>query len=328
MRITVENVEIKGVVSALPCNEVDNADVLGRLCPEKAAAVMKTTGITKRRVAPEGTTPADLCICAAREAMRLCSVGRGDIKGIVFVSFTSPSRMPCAAAQVQSALDLGSDVFAYDVSMACSGYVYGLHAASVLACQTLGTVLLLDGDVQTPFMDPSDPGTQAVLADGGSATVVSYSKGAPAWDFGFLTCGSKGSALTLGPDRFIKMDGFGVFRFVSEEVAAFGRDFFGGLRAQGRGFSAFVPHQPNAYMVRSLASALGFSEKETWLSVDRVGNVSSASIPVTIAMNAPSELAPCGGDLALCAFGGGLSAAAASVRVADGCIFAEVGYGK
>ena len=124
------------------------------------------------------------------------------------------------------------------------------------------------------------------------------------------------------------MDGFGVFRFAAEEVTALMRGFFAEGAFSPESFDAFVPHQPNAYMVRELARSAGFSPDRTWLSCDKVGNVSSASIPVAIALNAPSSLGGRGGRLALCGFGGGLSAAAAAVSTCDGCAFGTVEYGK
>ena len=132
----------------------------------------------------------------------------------------------------------------------------------------------------------------------------------------------------IGPDGKIKMDGFGVFRFAAEEVTALVRGFLAEGAFSPESFDAFVPHQPNAYMVRELARSVGFDQERTWLSCDRVGNVSSASIPVAIALNAPSCLGGGAGRLALCGFGGGLSAAVAAVSTCGDCAFGTVEHGK
>lgn len=318
--------EIAAVFAALPAREVDNLEALSRLCPDKAEAIVKTTGIARRRIAAEGVTPVDLCVAAARRAMEACGLGKGDVAAVVFVSFTNPARMPCGAAQAQAALGLDSSVAAFDISLACSGYVYALSAAAMFAQKTGGAVLLLDGDVQSAFVDNADVATTAVLADAGSATIVRPAVGAQPWKFAFATYGEKGSALQLGQGGKIKMDGFGVFRFAAEEVTALMRGFL--AEAAGESFDAFVPHQPNAYMVRELARSVGFDQERTWLSCDRVGNVSSASIPVAIALNAPSCLGGGAGRLALCGFGGGLSAAVAAVSTCGDCAFGTVEHGK
>ena len=320
--------EIAAVFAALPAREVDNLEALSRLCPDKAEAIVKTTGIARRRIAAEGVTPVDLCVAAARRAMEACGLGAEDMAAVVFVSFTNPARMPCGAAAAQAALGLGASVAAFDLSLACSGYVYALSVASMFAQKTGGAVLLLDGDVQSAYVDNADVATAAVLADAGSATIVRPAVGAQPWKFAFATFGGKGSALQLGPDGKIKMDGFGVFRFAAEEVTALVRGFLAEGAFSPESFDAFVPHQPNAYMVRELARSAGFAAERTWLSCDRVGNVSSASIPVAIALNAPSCLGGRGGRLALCGFGGGLSAAAAAVSLCNGCAFGTVEHGK
>ena len=324
--LQTEGVEIAAVVSALPVAELDNLKYLAKLCPEKAESIVKSTGVSFRRIASDGVTPLDLTVAAAKKAMEVSALPPSSITAVVFVSFTSPSRMPCAAAQAQHALNLSSNVLAFDVSMACSGYVYALELSAMLVRQTGGAVLLLDGDVQSAFMDKADIGTQAVLADGGTATVLMPSAGAAPWSFSFLTCGEKGGALRLDRGGNITMDGFGVFRFVAGEVTDFAKEF---LSMTGAGEAdAFVPHQPNAFMVRSLSSSLGFSEDKTWLSVDKLGNMSSASIPVTIAMHGERKFGGRGGTLALCGFGGGLSAGAAFIHLPPSCAYLEVPYGE
>ena len=324
--VEIGGVEIAAVFAALPSGEVDNLEALSRLCPEKAESIVKTSGVRRRRVAAPGVAPVDLCVAAARRA--LDETGTGDVAAVVFVSFTSPARMPCAAAVAQSMLGLGASTAAFDISLACSGYVYALSVAAMFAQRAGGSVLLLDGDVQSAFSDPADVATAAVLADGGSATIVRPSAGAAPWKFSFATFGSQGDALRLGSDGKIKMDGFGVFRFVAGEVTDRLRAFLGEIGEPPGSFDAFVPHQPNAYMVRELARSVGFEQERTWLSCDGVGNMSSASIPVAIALNAPSRLGGRGGRLALCGFGGGLSIASAAVEIGGGCRFGTVEHGK
>lgn len=321
-----QGVEIAAVVSALPRKSIDNLEFLTDLCPEKAESIIKSTGVSRRLVADYGVTPLDLALKAAESAIDACSIDRKSITAVVFVSFTSPTRMPCAAAQAQYRLNLPGDVLAFDISMACSGYLYGLHTAASLVNQTNGPVLLLDGDVQSAYMDANDIGTQAVLADGASATILVPSENAKPWSFSFMTCGGKGDALRLDRGSSIKMDGFGVFRFVASEVADFTKEFLS--LAGGNEADAFVPHQPNVFMVNSLASSLGFAKDKTWLSVDKVGNMSSASIPVTIAMNGGEKFGQHGGSVALCGFGGGLSVGAALIRLPSKCAYLEVFHGE
>lgn len=324
--LRIEGVDISAVVSALPKTKVDNLELLTKLSPEKAESIIKSTGVSSRRIAEDGVTPLDLTIKAALEAINASAIDRRSITAVVFVSFTSPSRMPCAAAQAQHRLKLSNDVLAFDISMACSGYIYGLYTAALLVNQTQGPVLLLDGDVQSAYMDAKDVGTQAVLADGASATILVPSATAKPWSFSFMTCGEKGEALRLNRGGNISMDGFGVFRFVASEVTQFAKEFLS--ITDGNNAEAFVPHQPNVFMVNSLASSLGFEKDKTWLSVDKIGNMSSASIPVTIAMNGANKFGSRGGSVALCGFGGGLSIGAGLIYLPPKCTYLEVTHGE
>ena len=224
--------------------------------------------------------------------------------------------MPSAAARAQARLDLPRDVLALDLSLACSGWVSGLHLAALLARETGRRVLLLDGDVQSARIGAGDASTLPLLSDGGTAAVVAPSPSAAPWRFAFMGDGAKGDALRLDDGGRISMDGFAVFKFVAGEVTAFLRDF---LAAAPGGFDAFVPHQANMYMVRQLAKSLGIAPERLWTSGERLGNLASASVPATIAACAPAALR--GGralDLFAAAFGGGLSAAAARLSLGPG----------
>ena len=313
--LEVAGVEISSVVATLPPDEVDNAEVLGRICPERAESIMKATGISKRRILGKRSDLVDLMSSAAEKAVEIAGVSKSDIGAIIAVSFTSPSRMPAVSCLVQDRLSFPKNILAFDLSMACSGYVYGLYLSSILVRQLGKRVLLLDGDVQSPFLGENDFSTLAVLADGATATIVSPCADAKAWKFAFATHGEKSAALKCRDGR-LSMDGFEVFKFVATDVVRFAKEF---LKRAAPEISTFVPHQANVFMVRELSRALGIDEKKTWLSADRIGNISSASIPATIAFNAgrgrifsPDE------DIFLCAFGGGLSIGAALVSFNGG----------
>ncbi len=338
--LAVDGVRIAGIAAYVPPGRVEN--------DAKAAAA---TGIPARRVAPDGASALDLCLAAARRVMADTSSRPEEFGAVVAVSFTQRERMPSMSAQAQARLALPSGVMALDLLQACAGWPYGLYVASLLALETGRKVLLLDGDRQSEFLDPSDPGTSPLLSDGGTATVVEFasrptrpscpssrpndSSAVPhPFLFSFMTDGAKGEALRLEKGGSIKMDGFGVFKFVATDVVGFLKEFLEecaadetGLpmgRREGReghegreGGFFFVPHQPNVYMVRQLAKSLGL-EGRTLLSADRFGNLASASVPATIAAHA-DELAGKGARVLASGFGGGLAASAALVTLPEGC---------
>jgi len=293
-------------------------DGLAAYVPPRSVAndenVAKATGISARRISEDGETALDLSLRAAERILAETGARRDDFGAVVSVSFTQHDRMPCSACQAQSRLGLSKGVIAFDVMQACAGYGYGLYLSALLARQTGRKVLLLDGDKQSEFLDSSDAATSPLLGDSGTATIVAPAAGAAAWKFAFASDGEKGAALRLENGGTIRMDGFGVFRFVATDVVAYLKSFLSSA-APGGDF-LFAPHQANVYMVRQLAKSVGISDDRLLVSADRFGNLSSASIPVTLAAHAEAVR---GRNVVLAGFGGGLSVALGLVDIPADC---------
>ena len=299
---------IAGICACLPENAVRNE-----------AKVAEATGIVTRRIAAEGTTVVDLCVKAAERVMSDTGAKPEDFGAILCVSFTQRDRMPAAAVQAQARLGFPKGIIAFDVSLACSGWGYGLYLAGLLARETGRKVMLLDGDVQSAFTG-NDETTAPLLADGGTATIVECRSDfrnklpTPHWLFSFVADGGKGGALRLSHGETIWMDGFGVFKFVATDVVAYIKEFI--RHCPPPPFSStfsFVPHQPNAYMVRQLAKSVGIDEGRTAISCDELGNLSSASVPATIAWKGVR------GPVLFAGFGGGLSVSLGLIDLDDAC---------
>jgi len=294
--LPIEGVRLGGLAACLPARAVAN--------DAKSAAA---TGIRTRRIAEPGMTVVDLCVKAAERVLADAATPPSDIGAVLCVSFTHLDRMPAAAVAAQARLGLPKDVIAFDVSLACSGWAYGLFLAALLVRQTGRKALLLDGDVQSSFTRADDASVSPLLADGGTAALVVPDVTGKPWNFAFVADGAKGGALKLTQGGMIEMDGFGVFRFVATDVVGYLKEF---LDLQP---STFVPHQPNAYMVRQLAKSVGIEEARTAISCDELGNLSSASVPATIAWKDVR------GNLLIAGFGGGLSVSLGTIFIDDGC---------
>ena len=305
----------------MPENYVDNVAGLTALVgAEKAESIVKATGFTTRRVAHEGTDVIDLALPAAKRALE--GTDPSDIGGIVAVSFSNRDRFPALSARLQHELALPTSIAAYDISMACSGWVYGLCSAAQMVRLTGKKVLLVDGDVQSAWTDRSDANTLAVMGDGASATLLAPGDGV--WDFAFYTDG--GGADALRCRETISMDGFGVFRFVAGPVRKFLATFiqkFSLPVGTDPSFPSlpvgtdpvFVPHQANMYMVRQLADALKLRD-HTIGSGAKYANTGSCSAALSMADGMDGLLNASGRTPVLIAgFGAGLSAAAAATTV-------------
>ena len=305
----IGGVDIEAVFGCVPSDEVDNVAALTPLVGAgRAEEIVRATGFPSRRVAPEGADVIDLVLPAARLALE--GVAADDIGGVIGVSFSGRDRFPALATRLQSALALPNGIAAYDLSMACSGWIYGLFAAAQLVRASGKKVLLADGDVQSPWIDPADASTLAVMGDGAAVALLSPGEGT--WDFGFFTDGA--GAETLSCRETIRMDGFGVFRFVAGPVKRFIASFMQETPLLSGGDAPlFVPHQANMYMVRQLAEALGLGER--LVSGDaRHANTGSCSAALALA-RAPIGETATRTPVLMAGFGAGLSAGVAATAL-------------
>jgi len=325
--VSVEDVSLVGVYSCVPQKSEDN---LARCTAvygdeKKAVSVVRATGIKSRRVVEPGVSSLDLCVSAAEQLLVDAGVDKEDIGAVIDVTFTPERTMPCNACQAQRRLGLPTDLIAFDINLACSGWAYGLFVSGQIAKSTGRKVLLLDGDTQTPYMDSSDMATVPVMADAGTATLVSpvAEENSP-WRFAFMSNGEKGDTLTLPFGGKISMDGLGIFKFVTIDVLYMIRDFMAQIGITPDDVDAFVPHQANVFMIQQIAKKLKFPAEKLWVSGDVLGNSSSATVPTTIAYCGNGK--PDDKRLLVSGFGGGLSASVGVINVSSGCKFKVFDY--
>lgn len=323
--IDLDHVKIEGVYSCLPKTSEDNLERCTAVYGDekKALSVVKATGIRKRRVVDAGTSSLDLCVRAAEALLDDVGIAKDDIGAVIDVTFTPERTMPCNACQAQRRLGLPTDLVAFDINLACSGWAYGLLVAGQFAKALGKKVLLLDGDTQTPYMNPADIATVPVMADAGTAALVAPSDGLDedTWKFAFLTNGAKGDTLTLPFGGKISMDGLGIFKFVTMDVLYLIRDFMAATGETPETIDAFVPHQANVFMIQQIAKKLKFPAEKLWVSGDVFGNSSSATVPTTIAY-CGSRLEACrekGRRLLVSGFGGGLSGSVGLIDLPQVC---------
>lgn len=337
----IKGMHIDGIVACVPENKIDNETSLKEMYGDEAKLIMESTGIKTRYIANSGTSSSDLCIACADELIRGTGTELDDIGAVVFVTFTPDRLMPFNAAIVQDKLGLSKEIPSFDISLACSGYAYGLYIASTFSKASGKKVLLLDGDIQSAYMSQYDKSTLPVMADAGSATLVSYDNSDTEWKFSFYTDGAGRSSLMIPSagsaspiqesdleykdygdggkrrDTDIYMDGFAIFRFVASDISKWLQRFFANTEESAEKIDSFVPHQANMYMIKKLARKLKFDwESATWKSGDAVGNSASATVPVTIAYDANRRLVKDRNNRVLISgFGGGLSASAGIITL-------------
>ncbi|MGH9176488.1 MAG: beta-ketoacyl-ACP synthase III [Vicinamibacterales bacterium] len=319
---------VTGWGMAVPDRVLSNHD-LASMVDTTDEWIVSRTGIRERRIVAPNETATSMSVTAGHAACEKAGVDPVDLDLIVVGTFTPDQYMPSVASLVQDALG-ARRAGAFDVNAACSGFVYALAVGSqFIETGVYSKVLVIGTDIASRFLDFTDRGTCILFGDGSGAVVLQPSDA----EEGLLSLvlGSDGSAghhLTLGDnttlagmngartvDRpFMKMNGPEVFRFA---VKVMGEAAAEAVLKAGLTFGdvdLLVPHQANLRIIDSAAKRLELPRDRVWVNVDRYGNTSSASVPISLVEAVEAGAIRDGMNVVVVAFGGGLTWAAGVLR--------------
>jgi len=338
--IRLENVKIGGIAACVPSEAVNNREFGRELYGDDLDGTLKVIGVDERHVCPEGSvTSLDLCVRAAETLRGETGESYGEFGGLVCVTQTPDLLLPNNSTYAHAKLGLPPGAPAFDITLACSGYPYGLWVSGMMAHSTGRRILLLDGDTHSHFVSPKDRATALLFGDAGTATIIEPCDATDAWHFDFLNDGSMRDALTIRdggyrnritpesadyvkqPDGAIrraidmKMDGMSVFNAVVKYAPGSLKRVIGdsGVTAEGHDF--LVLHQANMMMIKQVAKKLGFNGERFPTSMRKYGNVSSASIPLTICSEIGGAVRGQKNRVLMSAFGAGFSVGTASIAL-------------
>ncbi|UAM96589.1 ketoacyl-ACP synthase III [Polaribacter litorisediminis] len=346
--ISFENIGISGMAAAVPKNTIDNYAYTEFFPAEDVKDIVDKVGIKERRFAPTGMCSSDLCFAAAEQLINDLQIEKQEIDLLIFVSQTPDYRMPATAITLQHRLGLGKHVAAFDISLGCSAFVYGLSVVyGLMQSGGFRKALLLDGETRSRVYSPKDRKTAFLFGDGGVAAIIEQNKkfgksyfslnsdGALAdlikIDAGGYRNPSSAETLTekvvdeYGNKRTDEqgyMNGADVFNFVLKEIPKNFKSVlaFSGNTNESIDFNIF--HQANKYMNSYLAKKLKLDSTKVPSCIAQFGNTSSVSIPLTIVSQLQNELkGP--KKLMLCGFGVGMSWATAQIQLED-CVISNV----
>lgn len=299
---------ITGVGAALPDGIVTNSDIERRI-NTTAAFVVERTGVQSRRhVTPERAT-SSLMIAAAQRAMANAEIDSADIDFLMVNTLSPDHHDPSQACLIQPLLGTRM-IPALDLRAQCSGFLYGLQLArAMLRSREARHVLLICGEVLSKRMDCSDAGRNLsiLLGDGSGAAVVSHSPradfglldvvlGADGREFDLLMTAAPGTAghrfidasdISHGRTEFV-MQGRRMFEHATDTLV---RTAGALLRRNGmtlRDVAQVVCHQPNLRILEAVRERLGVDAARMPLTVTELGNMGSASLPVTLALQWPA----------------------------------------
>jgi 3-oxoacyl-[acyl-carrier-protein] synthase-3 len=320
---------ITGTGSYLPEKVLTNAD-LEKMVETSDEWITTRTGIRERHIAADGEYTSDLATAAARRAMAMAGVEADEIDLIIVATVTGDFSWPATACVVQHNLG-ASRAFAFDVSAACSGFLYGLSIAdSYIKAGSAAKILLIGAEVFSRIVDWRDRGTCILFGDGAGAVVLEAGEG----ERGMLSChlhtdggswpllyqmgqGSRNPVEGPVADQgspFVQMQGNEVFKVAVRSLCEAGEEALvaNGLCADD--VDLLIPHQANRRILEATAKRLGVPAERVMMNVDRVGNTSAASIPIALDEAHRSGRVKSGDTLLLNAFGGGFTWGAALIR--------------
>lgn len=282
---------IRAIVAAVPKTIVHNTD----------ARFVAATGVEQRRVAAPLQNTHNLAVVAAA---RLLEHAGQTPRAIIFVTQTPIARMPATACALAHAL--GLDCPAFDVNLACSGYVYGLWLATTLARDGYSPVLLIAGDTISRMVSQDDPATSGLFGDAATASLID---GDGVAEFTLGTDGSGFDRLIANP--MIKMDGPDVFGFAISRVPKLVADV-----TMNQHVDLFLFHQANAPMLMHIGKKAKIPFHCMPMNINKYGNTSAASIPLLMADSGATEsLRTRSQKVGLFGFGAGYSWAGALLEL-------------
>lgn len=340
--LTFSNIGIAGIAACVPKQTIDNYHYTQYFPEDVVRKVVDKIGIYERRFADEHTCASDLCFAAAERLIADLQVDKNEIDVLIFISQTPDYRMPATAFLLQERLGLPKTTMAFDLSLGCSAFLYGLSVGySLLQQPHIRKVLLLDGETRSKVYSPKDRKTAFLFGDAGAAILLEKGEKYGNSYFSLNSDGSMADTIKIegggyrmpsseetlrervvdeyGNIRSLEhgyMDGDDVFNFVASKVPKDIKYLCAEVGEDVQSMDYYLLHQANDFMNQFLVKKLKLDEKKVPSSIAKFGNTSSVSIPLTIVSELQNQLSG-NKKLMLSAFGVGLSWGTAILQTSE-----------
>jgi 3-oxoacyl-[acyl-carrier-protein] synthase-3 len=324
---------VEAIAYSLPTKAVSNDDLRREHPDWEFDRLEKRTGVFTRYIAAENETALDFAVRACEQLKSQGELRKDEIDALIFCTQSPDYIMPPNSCILHGRLGLSSHVMALDITLACSGYIYGLQLAdSLIRSGSARRVLLATADTYSRYIHPGDRATRCLFGDGGAVSIISEStNGRGIRD---IRCGTAGRhhekfIIPAGGMRqarseetscakvdrsgnvrsaeHIKMDGIGVLSFFNATVPCAVKEILAGNDLCLADVDLFVFHQASQIVLDTLRGALEIPEKKMIYDLGEVGNLVSASIPVALKRAFENGRAKAGQLALLSGFGVGLS---------------------
>ncbi|MBD7967166.1 ketoacyl-ACP synthase III [Paenibacillus sp. Sa2BVA9] len=285
--------------------------------------IVSRTGIRERHIAAAEQATSDLAYEAAKAAAASAGIKHEDIELIIVATVTPDSAFPSTACILQDKLG-AKGAAAFDLSAACSGFVYGLATAtSLIQTGMYNNALVIGADCLSRITDYTDRNTSVLFGDGAGAVIlgeVPEGRGFKSFDLGAEGAGGPLLNLQAGGSRlpaseetvankqhYIYMNGREVFKFAVRVMGTATIDVLAKAGLGKEDVDLFIPHQANIRIIQSAMQRLDLPEEKVVINVDKYANTSAASIPLALVEAAEEGRMKPGDKVLMVGFGGGLT---------------------
>lgn len=337
------HVGITAMAAAIPARIIDNYKYNLDIFPEEdVRKVVDKIGVYERRFADENTCSSDLCYAAAEKLIQDNGIDRNEIDLLVFLSHTPDYRMPATAYLLQDRLGLPKTCMSFDINLGCAGYEYALGVVyAMMQNHGLRKALLLNGETGSRAYSRKDRRVAFIFADAGTATLVERGEQFGESWFSMNSDGSRADLIMAPAGGYRKMssadtvqervvDEYGnmrseehgymkgedVFNFVIIEVPKDIKRLMKEANEDIQAMDYYVFHQANAFINKHVAKKLKLDPDKIPWTIQKYGNTSSVSVPLTIVSELKDRLQG-KKKLMLSAFGMGMAWGTAIVPFAD-----------
>ena len=327
----MSGIDILGTGCYAPSHTLSNDD-LSTMVDTSDEWIYPRTGIKKRHISQTENT-SELAYQAAKKALENSGVSKEDIGFIIVATCSADHIMPSVACMLQKQLGLSEQVMAFDMNAACTGFVYALSIANaMLATRPDKLALVIGAEVFSKMLDYTDRSTCILFGDGAGAVVVERCEASPGilgralhsdgTGGGVLQCGARELTTpyartsaaktdqkqqTDDREHYIQMDGQEVYRFATRRVPQCIEEALSDAGLAVPDIDMFVLHQANARIIDAVAKRLHADREKFPTNLERVGNLSSASIPVLLDEQHRQGKLHRGDRIVLAGFGAGLT---------------------
>ena len=288
---------IRAITSCVPAHKFDNLADSTCFEKEEVEKVVGMAGVKTRHLADESICSSDLCLASARNVLASLQWPADSIDALIMVTQSPDYFLPSTSCVIHRDLGLHDGCAAFDVSLGCSGYPYGIWLAAMML-QTTGfkRALLLHGETPGRFASNSDRSVALLFGDAGSATALESTEPSchAKWWFGLYTDGTGCDDLIIPGggfrDRFpadreacyVHMNGKNIFNFTIKRVPALIEDTLAAAGMTREQIDYFIFHQSNRFIMRHLAKKTGLPEDKIPLTIGEFGSAGGPSVPLTI----------------------------------------------